>query len=63
MKKTLIAALASLMLAGALCAVDDASALSSGSTFVIIADGGAPILTSHQTEAANIDASAQPGQF
>ncbi len=63
MKKTLIAALASLMLAGALCAVDGATAVSSGAAFVIIGDGGGPIIASPPAEAANSDAFALPDQF
>jgi hypothetical protein len=47
-KKTLIAALASLMLAGALCAMDGVIAPHSGATFVIIGDGGGPIVASSQ---------------
>lgn len=50
-KKTVIAALASLMLAGMLCTVDGSATTSSGSGFVIIADGGGPIVDSSQLEA------------
>jgi hypothetical protein len=41
-KKTLIAALASLMLAGALCAVDGATPVGSTEALAIIGDGYAP---------------------
>ncbi len=39
MKKTLIAALASLMLAGALCAADGATTFNSSATLVAVGDG------------------------
>ena len=55
MKKTLIAALASLMLAGALCAAAGLTSIRSGGAFVIIGEGGGPILTNSQLGAATND--------
>lgn len=43
MKKTMIAALAVLMLAGALSAVSGASSVSSANTFIVVGDGSAPM--------------------
>ena len=44
MKKTLVAALASLMLAGILCAVDGAPVASSAGSLVVAADGCTPLV-------------------
>ena len=43
MKKTMIAALAALMLAGALSAVSGASSVSSANTVIVIGEGSAPM--------------------
>jgi hypothetical protein len=43
MKKTMIAALAALMLAGALSAVCGATSVGSAKAFIVIGDGAAPI--------------------
>ena len=43
MKKTMIAALAALMLAGALSAVSGATSVGSLNTVVVIAEGSAPM--------------------
>ena len=51
MKKTLVAALASLMLAGALCAVDGAPAVNSGGQVAVAADGCAPLVISESATA------------
>ena len=45
MKKTIIAALASLMLAGAISAVSGATPSTSNGTVVIVGDGASPIAT------------------
>ena len=46
MKKTIIAALASLMLAGAISAVSGATPCTANGTVVIVGDGASPITTS-----------------
>lgn len=62
-KKTVIAALASLMLAGMLCTVDGSATTSSGGGFVIIADGGGPVVDSSQLEAPNDTSFGQVNPF
>ena len=49
MKQTMIAALAALMLAGALSAVSGASSVGSLNSVVVIAEGSAPIPTTLPT--------------
>lgn len=63
MKKTVIAALASLMLAGALCAVDGITTPNADRTSVIFGDGGYQITASSQIEAANSGALVNPNHF
>ena len=58
MKKTFIAALASLMLAGALCAVDSATSATSTNPLVVTADGCAPLIVSTLNVTENDDSSS-----
>lgn len=57
-KKTLIAALASLMLAGALCAVDGATSATSTNPLVVTPDGCAPLIVSTLNVTENDDSSS-----
>jgi len=57
-KKIFIAALASLMLAGALCAVDGATSATSTNPLVVTADGCAPSMISSPNVTENDDSSS-----
>lgn len=58
MKKTLIAALASLMLAGALSAVAGANPVSPSGTVLMVGDGVAPVPLGWPSSVENRDASS-----
>jgi hypothetical protein len=57
MKKTIIAALASLMLAGAISAVSGATPCTANGTVVIVGEGGSPIPTSPPFDSSRNDQS------
>lgn len=63
MNKILTAVLASLMLAGALCALDGVTSPNSGGTFVIIGDGGGPVMTSSRGNAVIAESLVHLNQF
>ncbi len=63
MQKTIIAALAALMFAGALSAVSDATSLSSVSTVVVIGEGSAPLPAALAPVASNSDSKSLTNQF
>lgn len=62
MKKTMIAALAALMLAGALSAVSGATSVGSANT-VVIGDGAAPIPPALPSADANSDLTSLKTKF
>ena len=67
MKKTIIALLSSLMLAGAICAVSGASSTRENGMVVIMGDGTSPLpmsplqLTKRPTQIRSTNNSPQPG--
>ena len=63
MKKTMIATLAALMLAGALSAVDGATSVSSTTPVLVIGDGPAPVPLTLPTADANSDSSSLTNKF
>ena len=63
MKRTMIAALASLMLAGALGAVSGASAVSSSGVVLVAGDGAAPAPTILPQAAVSTDATSLTNNF
>ena len=63
MKKTMIASLAALMLAGALSAVSGATSVSSTTTVIVIGEGFAPLPTALPSAAANSDSSSLTTKF
>ena len=63
MKKTMIATLAALMLAGALSAVGGATSMSSTTPVLVIGEGSAPIPLTLPTADANSDSSSLATKF
>jgi len=63
MKKTMIAALAALMVAGALSAVSGATSIGSGNTVIVIGDGAAPIPPALPSADANRDLTSLKTKF
>jgi len=63
MKKTLIATLAALMLAGALSAVSGATFVSSSAPAILIGDGSAPIPLALSPADANGDSTSLTTKF
>jgi len=63
MKKTMIAALASLMLAGVLSAVGGATSLNATTAVNIIGEGSAPIPAALPSAAPNSDSSSLTTKF
>ena len=65
MKKTMIAALAALMFAGALSAAGDATSMSSVSTVIVIGEGSAPLPATFTPAAStgNSDSMSLTNQF
>jgi hypothetical protein len=63
MKKTMIATLAALMLAGALSAVSGATAVNSSTAVNIIGEGCAPVPTTLPSVAPNSDSSSLHTKF
>jgi hypothetical protein len=63
MKKTMIATLAALMLAGALSAVGGAASVSATTTVNIIGDGSAPVPTALPSAAPNSDPASLTTKF
>jgi len=63
MKKTMIATLAALMLAGALSAVGGATSVSATTAVNILGEGSAPIPSALPSAAPNSDCSSLTNQF
>ena len=63
MKKTMIATLAALMLAGALSAVSGATSVSATTSLIVIGDGSAPIPASLPSAAPNTDSAPLNTKF
>ncbi len=63
MKKTMIASLAALMLAGALSAVSGATSVSATAAVNVIGEGSAPTPTALPSVAANSDPSSLNSKF
>jgi len=63
MKKTTIAALAALMLAGALSAVSGATSVSSANTIILIGEGSAPMPLTLPPADSNSDAPSLNTKF
>ncbi len=63
MKKTMIATLAALMLAGALSAVGGATSVSGTTPLIVIGEGSAPIPMALPSAAANRDTSSLTTKF
>lgn len=63
MKKTMIASLAALMLAGALSAVSGATSVGSAKTFIVIGDGAAPVPPALPPADANSDLTSHNTKF
>jgi hypothetical protein len=63
MKKTMIATLAALMLAGALSAVGGSTSVSANTAVSIIGEGSAPIPTALPSAVPNSDSSSLTAKF
>ena len=63
MKKTMIAALAALMLAGALSAVSGATSISSANTVIVIGEGSAPLPLTPPPADTNSDSTSLTTKF